>query len=159
MSLTLLQSLKSYPFFWNKSVVIGHSSSNGLAMVMWLSMYVGLCKCICEYICVCICVCIRVCICVCVCVYVLSVWVRVYVCRRRIFSLSWTPCSHVRDESATDCTPQNPLGPRNPSHSLAISVHFHSNRWTMTCLPSQWGSRYSPLASTVDKVRAADCAS
>ena len=27
MSLTLLQSLKSYPFFWSISVVIGHSSS------------------------------------------------------------------------------------------------------------------------------------
>ena len=31
ISLTVLQALKSYPFFWNNSVAIGHSSS------MWLT--------------------------------------------------------------------------------------------------------------------------
>ena len=40
MSLTLLQSLKSYPFFWNKSVVIGHSSS----MCLTDRIFLQICK-------------------------------------------------------------------------------------------------------------------
>lgn len=34
------------------------------------------------------------------------------------------------------CTPAYPLGPKKFSHSLAMSSHFHSKRWTMVCLPS-----------------------
>ena len=44
MSLTLLQSLKSYPFFLNKSVVIGHSSSICLTDRIFLQTHVTFCE-------------------------------------------------------------------------------------------------------------------
>ena len=37
-----------------------------------------------------------------------------HVCRRRIFSLSWTPYFYVRDESATDLHSAESLGTQKP---------------------------------------------
>ena len=48
MSLTLLQSLQSCAFFWNKFVVIGHSSSMCLTDRIFLETHVTFC----EYFCV-----------------------------------------------------------------------------------------------------------
>ena len=45
MSLTLLQSLKSYPFFWNKSVVTAHSNSMCLTNRIFLQTHVTFCEC------------------------------------------------------------------------------------------------------------------
>ena len=46
ISLTLLQALKSYPFFWNNSVVIGHSSSMCLTdKIFFTNACRGLLKC------------------------------------------------------------------------------------------------------------------
>ena len=44
MSLTLLQSLKPYPFFWNISMVIGHSSSMCLTDRTFLQTHVTFCE-------------------------------------------------------------------------------------------------------------------
>src|SRR2546421_5316507 len=36
------------------------------------------------------------------------------------------------------CTALKPAGPRTFSHSAAMSVHFHSKRWTDTSPASMW---------------------
>lgn len=41
------------------------------------------------------------------------------------------------------CTPPYPIGPRNLSHSSAMSFHFHSKRCTMVSWPgTKWGSLF-----------------
>src|SRR5262247_4172740 len=42
------------------------------------------------------------------------------------------------------CTALKPAGPNTVSHSFAMSVHFHSNRWTDTSPAAAW-----PLARYV----------
>ena len=41
---TVIQALKSYPFFWNISVVVGHSSSMWLSDTAFLQMHVTFCE-------------------------------------------------------------------------------------------------------------------
>ena len=48
------------------------------------------------------------------------------------------------------CTPPYPIGPRNCSHSLAMSFHFHSKRCTIASWPgTKWGFLlvFSPAAN------------
>lgn len=41
-------------------------------------------------------------------------------------------------------TPAKPLTERNRSHSAAMSLNGHSNKWTMVLLSShQWGSNWA----------------
>ena len=48
--------------------------------------------------------------------------------------------------------PPNPFGPKNLSHSAAMSVHFHSNKWVNTLRPSIVSGSFVLPLDIVDEV-------